>query len=514
MNKKIFASATPTLAKATTVNQAGGRAFDLGSEAALAQFVVTGCLNDTYYSNAENQLAQVQSLAEKCGGDFIARCAVYAHQHSRMKDMPAVLLAILVGRREHELVGRIFDKVITNQKMLRNFVQVVRSGSLGFKSFGTSTRNLIRNWLANKTSAELFRGSVGQSPSLSDVVKLTHPKPESKNKEAFYGWLLDRPYNKRNLPKEVKDFEKFKAGETEEVPNVDFRMLTALTLSDGQWKEIARKMPWNALRMNINTMQRHNVFNDTTLLKQLADKLQDEQEVQRNSVFPYQLMTAYQNIDSDIPMSIKLALQNAMEHATKNVPQLNGQTAVLIDVSGSMGSPVTGHRQGSTTKTTCVDVAGLIAASILRKNPDAIILAFDTSARKQNLNPLDSVMTNARKLAQNGGGTDCSCAIRYLNSNGYKVDNVIMISDNESWAAQGYGGRSTPMNAEWVNLRKRCPNAKLVCLDIQPSATSQVMDSASVMNIGGFSDDVWPTIESFFNKKNTNFVQIIKNVEI
>ena len=36
----------------------------------------------------------------------------------------------------------------------------------------------------------------------------------------------------------------------------------------------------------------------------------------------------------------------------------------LLDVSGSMGSPVTGHRgHGATTKMRCVDVAALFAAA-------------------------------------------------------------------------------------------------------------------------------------------------------
>ena len=514
MNKKIFASSSNTLTPATAVNQAGGRAFSLSDEAALAQLTVTGCLNNTYYSDAESQLKEVTTLAEKCSDEFLARCAVYAHQHGKMKDMPAVLLGVLVGRRNHELVSKIFDKVVTNQKMLRNFVQVVRSGTLGFKSLGSNTRNLIRVWLANKTSDELFRGSVGQSPSLGDVVKLTHPKPESKNKEAFYGWLIGRKYNKGNLPAQVKLFEKFKAGEADEVPNVDFRMLTALDLSEAQWKQIARRMPWNALRININTLLRHNVFSDAELTQYVANKLGDKEEVQRNNAFPYQLMTTYQNIDENVPMSIKLALQSATEFATQNIPQLEGETVVLVDTSSSMSSPVTGHRKGSTTKTTCVDVAALIAASILRKNPNAKVVSFNTTAFRKNLNPLDSIMTNAQKLSEHGGGTDCSCGLRYLNTNGYKADNVIMISDNESWVQQNRGYGSTPMNAEWVALRKRNPEAKLVCLDIQPSTTTQVMDAKSVMNCGGFNDGVFQVIADFFNGDNVNFVQTINSTEI
>lgn len=515
MNKKIFAS-TSSVNVANTVNQAGGKAYTLSDKAALAQFVVTGCLNDTFYATADNQLENIKNLAEKCDDTFLAQCAVYCHQEGKMKDAPALLLGILIGRRNHGLVSQVFNKVITTQKMLRNLVQIIRSGTLGYKSFGTNTKTLIKNWLAERSGDELFRGSVGQSPSLGDVVKLVHPKPESKTKEAFYGWLLGKEYAKRNLPGQVKLFEKFKAGETSEVPNVDFRMLTALELSEAQWTEIGRKMPWNALRMNINTLLRHNVFSDGEMVDLVATKLSDENEVRRNNVFPYQLMTAFQNIEPAVPIKIKVALQQAMEVATNNIPELNGDTVVLVDVSGSMQSPITGRRVGSTTKTTCVDVASLIAACIIRKNSNARVVTFDTSACEASLNPLDSVMTNATKLNRNGGGTDCGCALSYINSNNIKAKNVIMVSDNESWVQQNAGslrGR-TSMAREWEIFKNKNRGAKLVCLDIQPSATTQVMDNTSVMNVSGFSDQIFTVIADFFNGDRTNFVKEIESTEI
>ncbi len=61
--------------------------------------------------------------------------------------------------------------------------------------------------------------------------------------------------------------------------------------------------------------------------------------------------------------------KDAMEIAIANVPGVAGKMYVCPDVSGSMRSPVTGLWRGSTSAVTCVDVAGLMAAAILRKNP-------------------------------------------------------------------------------------------------------------------------------------------------
>src|SRR5947207_7524728 len=129
-----------------------------------------------------------------------------------------------------------------------------------------------------------------------------------------------------------------------------------------------------------------------------------------------------------------------MESAIANVPSIEGRVVVCPDVSGSMHSPVTGHRRGSTTSVRCVDVAALVAASVLRKNQSATVLPFEHGVVPLDLNSRDSVMTNAGKLASiGGGGTNCSAPVRLLNRKKAKADLVIFISDNESWVDRGRG---------------------------------------------------------------------------
>ena len=107
-----------------------------------------------------------------------------------------------------------------------------------------------------------------------------------------------------------------------------------------------------------------------------------------------------------------------------------------------MRSPVTGHRAGSTTKTRCIDVAALVAASVLRKNLGAEVIAFSDHVVPCGLNPRDSVMTNAQKLASlPSGGTNCSAPLAHLNKTRAKGDLVVMVSDNMSWVDSNGGGR-------------------------------------------------------------------------
>jgi len=254
--------------------------------------------------------------------------------------------------------------------------------------------------------------------------------------------------------------------------------------------------------MNLNTFARHGVFEATGLASLIAARLRDAGEIARARVFPYQLLSAYRNCDAAVPQEVRDALQDAMELAITNVPAIAGDVVVCPDVSGSMKSPVTGYRAGSSTSVQCIDVAALVAASVLRKNPTAAVLPFEQEVVPVDLNSRDSVMTNAGRLASiGGGGTNCSAPVRLLNQRKAKADLVLFVSDNESWIDSGQTGqgrgRGTALLAEWSEFRRRNPNARLVCLDVQPNQTTQAAERADILNIGGFSDQVFEVIATF-----------------
>src|SRR5207248_2769504 len=45
------------------------------------------------------------------------------------------------------------------------------------------------------------------------------------------------------------------------------------------WAAIAQTMGPQALRMNLNTLQRHGVFEDVAMVRRVADRLADENEI-------------------------------------------------------------------------------------------------------------------------------------------------------------------------------------------------------------------------------------------
>ncbi|MBI2393667.1 MAG: TROVE domain-containing protein [Deltaproteobacteria bacterium] len=537
-NKNLFARASKAKA-ADVINEAGGRAYAFSAEHALAQYAATGTFNTTYYATADEQLDKVLELAALVEPAFLAKTAVFARERGYMKDLPAFLAAVLASK-DVNLLAAVFPRVIDNAKMLRNFTQIVRSGVTGRKSFGSAPKRLARAWFASRSAENVFRASVGNDPSLADVIKLVRPVPKNEKgetdvmRQALYGWLIGREVEETALPPLVRAFEAFKKGESKDLPDVPFEMLTALPLDASAWKRIAKNMTWTQLRMNLNTLARHGVFEDSALVAHVAQKLGDATQVRRAKAFPYQLMMAFKASDAGVPDAITNALQKAMEVATENVPEVNGKVYICPDVSGSMHSPVTGHRRGSTTAVRCIDVAALVAASFVRKNPpsdgprsgrgaEVIPFSDDVVPLPRRLNPYDSVLTNADFLAKlPSGGTACSAPLKKLNAEKAKGDLVVYVSDNMSWADFGLGfhrvgrGRATEMANQWVRFKERNPRAKLVLIDLQPYASTQVHDDEDVLNVGGFSDRVFEIVSLFAKGElgASHWVDVIRAIEL
>jgi 60 kDa SS-A/Ro ribonucleoprotein len=145
-------------------------------------------------------------------------------------------------------------------------------------------------------------------------------------------------------------------------------------------------------------------------------------------------------------------------------------------------------------KVRCVNVAALLAAAVLRRNPDSIVIPFD-KVHTVRVDPRDSILSLAERLANLGrGGTHGSLPLAEANARhrARPLAGCVMASDNESWIGRGRHG-STTMMTEWqAFVKNQAPlhpaefvGPKLACVDLQPYATTQAPDRADVLNVGG-----------------------------
>lgn len=552
-NKSLFSSVKALLPRATAQNQAGGPAYALEPKHALAQFASTGCFNGTFYADAQSQLDTLRSLIGQVNDNvFLAKLAIYSREHAYLKDMPAALTATLAAR-DTVLFHRVFDRVVDNGRVLRTLFQMIRSGQFGKKSLSSSLQRAFQRWLNSASPEKLLSASIGHDPSLRDILRMARPTPSDNNRRALFGWLTDKevakwaPAGEADLPEQVRLLVAFRTAETAEQQvallqgssgdegrrglHARWDLLADTAKGAKVWAAISRTMGPQALRMNLNTLQRHGVFDDGETVKTVAARLTDENEIRRSRQFPYQFFAAYLNASDDVPQAIKTALHKAAEIACGNVPELPGPVVIGLDVSGSMQSPVTGNRgRGATSKMRCVDVAALVAAALLRRNPESVVVPFDTQAFDVKIDPSDSILSLADRLAKyGGGGTDCSLPIKKVNE-AYpkrKFAGVVLVSDNESWVYQGrpyfYGANgSTGVMTEWQQFVQNqvrlhggdFAGPKLICIDLQANQTTQAPERSDILNVGGFSDAVFEVLSAFLTSDVGRFVAEIEAIEL
>lgn len=568
-NPQLFASAQPVAASTPatdTVNSAGGIAYSHPDKHALINLAFTGTFPDaTYYDGkaGSTQLSRVLALTEKINDPvFVAKVAIASRHGGKLKDMPmALLLCVakqtpqeliyrkkLVSRQDSNytafarredglalraledsrarLVGTVFTRVVDDGKVLKTLFQMIRSGVFGVKCLASMFERLFGARLNEFNDGALLSAAVGDKPSIGDVLRCARPRPRDNGRRAFFGWLLNSPVEDwapasyTDLPEPVKILDAYRKAETEVLQVELLKQLDGYIrwdlLSDAAkgplvWRQIAATMGPKALRMNLNTLQRHDVFADAAAVADVANRLCDPDAVRRSKQLPYEFYAAYKFAGVDMPHAIRQALSRATDVACENIPALPGPVVIGVDVSGSMNSPATGERAGHTSKLTCKDAAALFAAAILKKNPDSLLIPFsDRLYPDFRVDPDDSILSIADRLAKrSAGGTAIQLPIEAALKTARPLAGAIILSDNESWIDPRYlrnglsGGRTMLFQcwAQFVaNQRSlgKYPEPKLVCYDLQMSGTTQAPERNDILNLSGFSDVSFSIVADFF----------------
>lgn len=497
MASKVFKNVTVIK---SVPNRAGGQAVALNEKETLAKYIVTCTFNNTYYATGKEHLDELRSTIDKINdNEFLAKCAIYSRETAGMKDMPAYMLNIVYDR-DRKLFEKIFNRVIDSGRMLRTFVSVARSPFFKRNISARAMRRVFQNWFDSKNSGWLFANSLGNDPSFADIIKMTHVK--GKENQDLFSYILDKPYNIEKLPAKLRSYLSWKDDRSLPVPDVNFRLLDNVQLTTSEWTKILHSCSWNTLRMNLSTFTRHDVFKDSNALKFACDKL--ESEMPKN-VFPYEVFAAYKmNKDN---LKLASALETVMEKSVENLPEIKGKTLIAVDVSGSMSSPLSD--KGSMR---IVDVAAMFGACLSRKCESSRIVTFDTGIRLDLVNPKDSILTLAKKLSADGGGTNIGLVLDYIKDKNIEVDNVIIVSDNESWADRsGYFGNSVTFADKWNKMASK--GMKLISMDLVPNAyTNAPTSRKNNLCVSGFNDSVWEVIKNFFEKSENFTCQIDKTV--
>jgi hypothetical protein len=291
---------------------------------------------------------------------------------------------------------------------------------------------------------------------MGDVIELVHPEPTGERQSAVFHYLLDRRHGREDIVADPALLPVVAARQAlEAIPVAERRALlgeadvqerfraagvTWEWLSgwldgpmDGTaWDAVIPSMGYMALLRNLRNFDEAGIPAATR--DRIAAKLADPAEIASSRQLPLRFYAAYQATRS---LSYAATLETALTSSLANVPAFAGRTLVLLDVSGSMASPMSGRGTGQRW-----ELAALFGSAVALRAEHADLVAFQTTSQAIDFRKGGSVLRLIESIKPLvGGGTK---TFEALQAHYRKHDRVVILTDEQAFpqgqlnASQGW----------------------------------------------------------------------------
>lgn len=458
------------------INQAGGTAFKQSDKLELVSWLLTSFVEDKYYENSTEQIERIYNLLSTLSDkEFICKAAIYSRTNFGMRSASHIIAAEIAKDVKGATWTRSFlDKIVYRPDDMTEIL------SYYLKKYGTPIPNSLKVGFArafnrfNEYQLAKYRGE-NKEVSLIDVVNLVHPKPVKENAKALKALVKGKLVSTDTWESMLT-----KAGQTSE--NEDEKTEAKAEVWETLLKE--KKLGYFAALRNINNVIKQG--NDNTF-DMLLDVLVNEKMIKGSLVFPYRYLTAINNLDGDSARvrKAKVALNKAIDISCKNVPQLSGNTLVVVDYSGSMGSGLDSHKG-----------KGSLFGAILAKANNSDFMIFGDKASFIDYDPSQSTLKLTEEFMKNneqrgegykqvGHGTNFNAVFEVASK---PYDRIVYFSDMQGWAGGG---------APYHSFKAFCSKfktPKIYSIDLSGYGTSMFKEN-SIYCIAGFSDKIFEVMK-------------------
>ena len=466
--------------KTKTTNLAGGEAYQQTAELALVSLLLTSFVNNQFYRSADQSLDDLKALLSKVDPKFAAKAAIFARDEFGMRSITHAL----AGELTSHISGQEWSKNFYNKVVSRvDDMTEIMSYYVNYKTDKNKPKfpNSLKRGFAqafDKFDAYQLAKYKGESKEfkLVDIVNLVHPVPTEKNSEALKALIAGELKNTQTWEAMLSQAGQSASNEEE----LD-------QLKADAWSELiqTRKIGYFALLKNL----RNIISQSPSAVDAACSLLIDESMIRKSKVLPFRFSTAYEEISklgsSTEVRKVLVAINQALDLSVMNVPKFDGETLVVLDVSGSMsGRPS--------------EIASLFGAMIAKAN-NCDVMTFANHANYMSYNPMDSVLTIRSKFRFSGGGTNFQDIFIKANK---AYDRVIILSDMQGWI-----GHNTP-TGQFANYKKKFDCAPYVySWDLQGYGTLQFPES-KVFALAGFSDKVFDIMKMMEEDKRALYNRI------
>lgn len=468
-----------------TENLAGGQAYKQAPELELISILLTSFATDSFYRTENNTYKRLKELVQVCDGKFVAQAAVYARTVFGMRSITHVVASELAKKISGKEWASDFYKAIIYRP--DDMMEILSY----HKAKNGKVSNAMKGGFAmafdkfDSYSLAKYKGE-GKAFKLIDVVNIVHPKPTEKNADAI-----------RSLVKgELKSFDTWEVELTKAGQVATNETEKAAAKKEAWIKLISeKKLGYFALLRNL----RNIIEQAPEAIHQALEMLTNETLIKKSLVLPFRYLSAFEEVNKmtggKIVRDVLSAINKAVDIAVNNVPIFEGETLVVLDVSGSMAMNALGIKSPH--------IIGALFAAVLAKSNNSDFMTFENNARYININTSDSTITIANSIRFAAGGTNFHSIFQAANR---KYDRIIILSDMQGWI-----GYDTPSAA--FNNYKAIYNANpmIYSFDLQNYGTMQFPET-NVCAISGFSEKVFDLIK-FMETDKKALINEVKKVE-
>jgi 60 kDa SS-A/Ro ribonucleoprotein len=529
-------------------NAAGGYTFSIDEYARLRRFLTLGTEGGTYYTREleltrDNAEAVFRAAANDPVG--LVRMILDVSTAGRAPRHNPALFALAVAASADDVDGRraalaALPDVARTGTQLFLFARYVEQ----FRGWGPTLRKAVARWYTempvDKLAYQLVKYRRREGWSHYDLLRLASPSgvTDPARRMAF-NWTARKglaDYANRDagagqpplpavddVPESlalIADFEEAQAETTArgwvDIINrgrgLSWEMLPDAALAEpAVWHAlIDAGLPQTALMRQLPRLTRLGVLAGD-VGRAVAAQLQDPHRLKRARVHPINVLVAqrtYASGQSDRGSStwspdprICDALDAAFYNAYGAVEPANKRTLLALDVSGSMGSPVSG------LPLSCREAAAALAMVTAATESEHRIVGFTDGAGGHGRNWLENTILSELDISPRRrlddicrytaalpmGGTDCALPMVWALKKRAVFDVFVIITDNETWY-----GSIHPHQALREYREKMNPQARLVVVSMTGTSNS-ITDPADPLSldVSGFDSAVPQLIADF-----------------
>lgn len=541
----------------TETNFMGEKAFKLEGKEELVSTVMTTFLQNEYYEKENDKVKRIQNLLKKVDPLFAAKLAIYARNEGNLRSVTHLIAADIakyIGGTDWS--KRFYNKIVVRPDDMSEIVSAYANlngmKQNNIKKIPNAIKKGFKTALERLDAYQLDKYKMkNRSVSMIDLIRLFHPKGTQKNAEAFKrlveGKTLDGLYSSKILEKQMT-----KAGQETKSATV-------------QEKEEAKREAISEVLDNIGGMPIMNLIRNlrniilyaTDKVDVACEQLRVERKILNSRLLPFRFATAYSEIEkmkyednvvkpatmiyfeSDTAIHSQIteeefnkckkkvlnALEDAIQISCQNIPELEGNVAILIDHSGSCRGDGGGSSKVSAfSKVNTAMIGNLFGSMMAYRQDNVYIGLFGDKLINVPMERDKKILEFNKKSFEIGkgcgGGTETGIYdfMRQCVKENKKVDNVVVFSDCQIGNGRGftpwYGTSHTDRGAHFHELfkdfKKINPMCNWVVVNLRQSDGSSVFDkSQRILNIAGWSDKIFDVIKS--NCKG--FDAVIKEIE-